>query len=153
MKKLVREVLKQLEPEIKYSINAENLILGTIAQESAYGKYREQLGGGPAKGVCQIEPNTFNDIINNYLKYRPHILHKVAQISGVLAPQSDDLIHNDKLSICICRIHYLRIKESIPKDLIGWANYWKKYYNTIKGKGTINEFIKNYELYVINDKN
>ena len=28
------------------------------------------------------------------------------------------------------------------------AHYWKLYYNTPEGKGTVEEFIKNYELLV-----
>ena len=148
MQKLVENVLRQLEPEIKYSTNAKNLILGTIAQESAYGKYIKQLSCGIAKGICQIEPNTFNDIIDNYLEYRPHIWNKITKISGILVPNSNDLIENDKLSICMCRVIYLRKKEPIPNDLIGWARYWKQYYNTILGKGTEAEFIKNYNKYI-----
>ena len=153
MRKLVHDTLIALEPEIKYSLNAENLVLGTIAQESAYGKYREQLGSGIAKGICQIEPDTFNDIIDNYLEYRPHIWNKIAKISSVLAPKSDDLVLNDRLSICMCRVAYLRQKEPIPNDLYGWARYWKRHYNTMLGKGTEAEFIKNYHRYVIDDEN
>ena len=153
IRKLVHEILKQLEPEIPYSLEAENLICGTIAQESAYGKYREQLGSGIAKGICQIEPATFNDMIETYLKYRPAIWNKIIQISGVSDPQSDDLINNDKLSICMCRVRYRRVKDPIPSDLFGWARFWKKHYNTHLGKGTEAEFIKNYHRYVKEDEN
>ena len=46
IRELVHETLKQLEPEIPYSMDAENLICGTIAQESAYGNYRRQRTNG-----------------------------------------------------------------------------------------------------------
>lgn len=148
IRKLVHETLKQLEPEIPYSMDTENLICGTIAQESAYGKYRRQIGGGPALGIPQMEPATFHSIVDDYLDYRPHIWNKIAQISNVLSPNSNDLVDNDKLAICMCRVQYYRQKEAIPKDLVGWARYWKKYYNTYKGKGTVEEFINNYNKYV-----
>ena len=153
IRELVHETLKQLEPEIPYSMDAENRICGTIAQESAYGNYRRQIGGGPALGIVQMEPNTFCDIIDNYLDYRPHIWNRIAQISGVLSPNPNDLVNNDKLAICMCRIQYYRQKEAIPKDLVGWARFWKKHYNTHLGKGTEAEFIKNYDRYVKEDEN
>ena len=60
-----------------------------------------------------------------------------------------ELIENDILSTCIARVHYLRRKEAIPKDLEGQARYWKQYYNTPKGKGTVEEYIRNYKKYVL----
>ncbi|MHC5804382.1 hypothetical protein ACYTX7_09245, partial [Streptococcus pyogenes] len=55
-----------------YSEAADQLILGTIFQESR-AKYLKQLGNGPALGVIQMEPNTYNDIWDNYLKYKPEL--------------------------------------------------------------------------------
>ena len=92
-------------------------------------------------------------MIETYLKYRPAIWNKIIQISGVSDPQSDDLINNDKLSICMCRVRYRRVKDPIPSDLFGWARFWKKHYNTYLGKGTEAEFIKNYHRYVKVDEN
>jgi len=149
MRQLVNEVLKQLEPQIKYSIDAENLVLGTIAQESAYGKYRKQLGSGPALGICQIEPNTFNDIVSNFLKYKPELSTKIKQISQVSAFNSNDLYLNDRLSICMCRCAYFRQKEAIPNTVEGYAALWKLRYNTPLGAGTEKEFIENYHRYVV----
>jgi len=148
MRELVNEVLHKLEPEIKYSIQAENLILGTGAHESMGWTKRKQMGGGPALGLFQMEPNTFNDIVNNYLRYHPNIVEKIKQIAKTNVLSSVDLINNDKLAICMCRVHYLRVPEPIPNDLSGWAKYWKKWYNTAKGRGTEQEFIKNYKRYI-----
>lgn len=136
-----------------YSPDSANLVLGTIAQESAYGKYRKQLGGGPALGICQIEPGTFYDIVNNYLKYRPELIDKIKKVAEVEQLSVNDLYLNDRLSICMCRVHYLRVPEKMPTTIEGYARYWKRYYNTIKGKGTEVEFVRNYYLYVMNDNN
>lgn len=151
MRTLVKDTLKQLEPEIKYSLDAENLILGTIAQESAYGKYRRQLGGGPALGITEMEPATFNDILTNYLKYKPALKEKITRICHVGAFSAIDLINNDKLAICMCRVHYLRVKYKLPTSLIRYAAYWKLFYNTRKGKGTMKEFVHNYKFYVLGE--
>lgn len=132
-----------------FSEDAVNLLMGTCAQESAMGKYRRQLGGGPALGIFQMEPATFRDIVNNYLNYKPALRDKVLAVSGVDGFNPDDLVFNDRLAVCMTRVHYLRVPEKIPSGLEGWARYWKKYYNTPKGKGTEYEFVCNYKRYCV----
>jgi len=133
----------------KYSPNAVNLILGTIAQESAFGKYRRQLGSGIALGICQIEPNTFYDIIDNYLRYKPELRLKVLEVSGLFELNHEELVNNDRLSIAMCRVFYSRFPEALPSTVDGMAKLWKYRYNTKYGKGTEEEFIKNYNKYVL----
>ena len=145
MRQLVENTLKAIG---HYKPEAAELILGTCAQESAYGKYRKQLGGGPALGIFQCEPATFNDIFENYLIYKSELLGKIIEISKIKRINPEDLVDNDVLATCICRVHYLRIREAIPKDLPGWARYYKQYYNTPMGKATEEQFISNYHKYV-----
>lgn len=151
MKRLVEDTLRLFEPEIKFTQDAANLILGTIAQESSYGKYRKQLGNGPALGIAQMEPNTFKDICENYLKYHPDITSKIKEICRVTVLNPTDLINNDRLAICMTRVHYLRYKEAIPNTVEGYARLWKKRYNTPLGAGTETEFIHNYKFYVMKE--
>ena len=40
---------------------------------------------------------------------------------------------NDKFAILMARLHYMRVSEKIPDNIISIADYYKKYYNTIKG--------------------
>lgn len=133
-----------------YTPDSANLILGTIAQESAYGKYRKQING-PALGICQMEPATFNDIVNNFLKYHPDIVERIKSVCHVNVLSAPDMVSNDQLAICMCRVHYLRQKGAIPTTIEGYAQYWKQWYNTPLGKGTEQEFIRNYHLHVLND--
>jgi len=146
MKELIEDTIKRLD---LYKPEVVELLLGTCAQESAFGKYRRQLGGGPALGIFQCEPATFNDIIENFLVYKSELMAKIIKISGVSRLNAKELIENDILATCIARVHYLRRKEAIPKDLEGQARYWKQYYNTPKGKGTVEEYIRNYKKYVL----
>jgi hypothetical protein len=145
MRKLVTDTLKALN---LYSAEAVELMLGTAAQESAYGKYRRQLGNGPALGIFQMEPNTFYDICINFLAYKPELRAKILKVSGIEKLDAKDLETNDVLATCMCRVHYYRVKTPVPVDLQGWAGYWKQYYNTQHGKGTDVEFIRNYNKYV-----
>jgi hypothetical protein len=47
-------------------------------------------------------------------------------------------------------MRYLVVPEALPKedDIKALASYWKKYYNTIHGKGTVSGAISNYNNYV-----
>lgn len=146
LRKLISDTLQGIG---LYSEDAVSLLMGTCAQESALGKYRRQLGGGPALGVFQMEPATFRDICENFLRYKPELQDKVKRVSGVEFFDAGDLVDNDRLAVCFARVHYLRVKESIPGDLRGWARYWKRYYNTPLGKGTEEEFIANFKRCVV----
>jgi hypothetical protein len=116
------------------------LISGTIAQESQFGTYLKQLGNGPALGICQTELVTFNDLLNRYGKFFKIIeTFKFEQLEWDL-----------RASIIMCRVKYYSVPGFPEDSLQGIANYWKKYYNTIYGSGTIEEFIKNYSKYVGN---
>lgn len=131
-----------------YSENAVELIMGTFAQESNF-KYTRQIGGGPALGYGQMEPATFNDIIANYLKYKPELMGKIMKACGIVTFKPEILVDNIPLIICMTRIHYLRVSEPLPsyRDVWAMAEYWKKYYNTTLGKGKVEEFVDNYKRY------
>jgi len=151
MFKLVQDTLQELSPEIKYTLDSAYLVWGTGAHESAGWQYRRQLGAGPAKGFWQMEPFTFYDLVENYLAYRPKLAEKIKKVAGVEEFIAEDLVNNDKLAICMCRVKYLQVKEAIPRDLEGWARYYKKYYNTPLGKATEEDFINNYEEYSLRE--
>ncbi len=126
------------------SENVIDLIVGTACVESECGKYIKQING-PACGIFQIEPNTAKDIQNNYIKYRENLkeLHNLLYIKKLTLEQN--LMYNLAYQIFICRVFYLRIKEPVPNDIKDIANYWKKYYNTYLGKGTVEAFINKKE--------
>jgi hypothetical protein len=50
---------------------------------------------------------------------------------------------NIAFAICMCRVHYRRVPKALPKlfDKPSFASYWKKYYNTKLGAGTIQKFL------------
>lgn len=91
LRNLIRRVLIGIGG---YSEEAENLLMGTAAQESALGEYIRQLGNGPALGIFQMEPETFDDIVRNYLSYRPDLCRKVLIVSGVINLKSEYLEYN-----------------------------------------------------------
>lgn len=138
----------------RYSLEAVNLLLGTAAQESDFGTNLHQIGGGPGKGVFQMEPATEEDIWVNYLRYNAALRHKVIDISGVTGPNPLALEGNLIYQICMARLHYYRVPEPLPgpDDILAMAKYYKKFFNTYKGKGTISQFEKKYQRYVLKER-
>jgi hypothetical protein len=129
------------------------LMLGTAIQESGLSA-RVQYGGGPALGLFQMEPNTHNDIWNNFLKYRSALAAAVQAFLAGSPQASATLQNNDRYAAAMARVHYNRMgqivgKEPLPKagDIPGMAAYWKAYYNTPQGGGTAAQFVGNWEAY------
>lgn len=167
---IIRPALKHLDPEIPYSMAAENLLMGTCAQESRMGQFLVQLDNGPAKGIFQMEDATHDDIndekglFDNYLMYRGaidakvdclRIIPSVIDCDDVLKMGSDDydsinLTGNLYYAAAMCRVHYYRVPMRLPdKDNVPeMGHYWKMYYNTPEGAGTVEEFVRNYNRFV-----
>lgn len=147
-KYIIRPALQYLEME---SDAAVNLLLGTCAQESEMGRHVRQIGGGPAIGIYQIEPKTHDDVFYNYLVYHDDLMKKIHhwQLGG---NRSEHLSSSIFYQTMIARLIYYRRPEKLPEadDVKGLANYWKQYYNTPVGHGTVEQFLRNYQLHVRN---
>ncbi len=140
---VVRPALKEIN---LWSQAAENLVMGTAAQESRL-EYLKQLGGGPALGLFQVEPVTYNDYWDNFITYRNGLHASILRsVQAAKKPPANRVVWDLKYAAIMCRVHYRRVSAPLPEasDLPGLAAYWKKYYNTPLGKGTETEFKENY---------
>ncbi len=129
-----------------HSQPAEELLLGTIAQESGGGRYVAQLQG-PALGICQMEPATHDDIWNNYLGYRDELAERLLNAVGAgNRPSAERLAWDLRYAVALARLHYYRASEALPAadDVQGQADYWKRHYNTAAGAGTPAEYVDSY---------
>lgn len=143
-------VLRYLEPEIPYSEEAVTLMLGTAAQESRF-HYIDQTtpGPGPAYGLFQVERTTEQWLWDSYINKTPSLKAKVESLLADWPNDRMTQMHcNLAYSVAIARIRYRVVKAPIPTTLDGIAKYYKKYYNTYKGKATPAEFLSNYKRYV-----
>lgn len=148
IRNLISETLKELD---LYSDSAVELIMMTFAAESNLGEYLSQTNG-PAIGIGQCEPSTHDDIMYRWLPSKPALLDRVTDFIIEHVGSSYDsatLEYNLKYAILITRLHYLRFKAPLPEstDIEGLAAYYKKYYNTYLGKGTVSGAVKKYKLY------
>ena len=141
LKDLIERVLNRIE---LYSPEASDLVFKTLKVESLL-KYVRQIKG-IAVGFGQCEPWVAVDICKNYLKYRPDLMKQVADTANVklsyfTLPKEEDwawiLETNLAAMISFCRLHYRRIPKPLPKQNLDeqWI-YYKKYYNTERGKAT-----------------
>lgn len=142
-----------------YSVEAIDLLMLTAAQESHLGKYIQQLGNGPARGIFQMEPKTLQDLYDNFLKYNKQKAD-VLQSFRTSCSLETDLTGNLLFQIAAARLQYYRKPEKLPakKDfddgfeyITDLAKCWKAHWNTKLGKGTVQEAVQNYYKYVINE--
>ena len=132
------------------------LMVGTVATESAF-RHRRQIGGGPALGLFQIEPDTAAGIYMSYLRYNPDRYQRMMRIcfglgsAPFFVPEIGDMEEllrlYDDYSACLARLNYLRWPEAIPKSLAGQAAYYKKYHNTVAGKGSVEKYLRDWEAH------
>ena len=145
VKNLIERVLKKMD---LYSPEAAELVYKTGKVERGY-EYLKQIKG-PSRGLFRCESWVAVDICKNYLAYRKGLMRKVAdatkvKLSYFVEPKEEDwsyiLETNIAAQIAMCRLHYRRIPKPLPSSLEGQAKYWKKYYNSMAGRGTVEDFL------------
>lgn len=140
-----------IEPALEtiglWSKAAEELVLGTFCHESKCGYSLVQIGGGPALGPGQMEPRTFWDIDDNYLKFQPALKERVLRTCKDFVPE--EMIWNLRFAAAMCRVHYRRVRAPLPPvgNIRAQADYWKEHYNTRLGAGTVQEYLDNWRKY------
>ncbi len=144
---IVEPVLSKLRV---YSKGAEELLVFTCAAESLGGTLLQQVKG-PALGIYQMEPNTYTDIWVNYIRARNQLATLMALHFGCnKIPDVERMIYDLHYATAMARIHYLRMPGNLPdaKDIDGLWDYYKKYYNTEKGKAKKEDSIKKYQDFI-----
>lgn len=142
---VIRPTLKELN---LHSDQAERLVLGTACQESECGRWLYQLNNGPARGIYQCELATLKDIFASFLPSRPDLLAILKGWVGDNTYWEQELVWNLRFATAICRLHYLRVKEPIPDNLPGQAQYYKLFYNTPLGKATEEQYIASWRRFI-----
>ncbi len=130
----VWDTLYAVDPPIA-SGAAVPLVLGTIAHESDFGRFLWQVQG-PARGCCQMEEPTFDWLKDVYADKYPIVSKFVFS-----------RIHSDlRMAVIMCRLRYRVVPHPLPSgdSIDDLAAYWKKWYNTELGAGTVEQFKASY---------
>ena len=117
---------------------AIRLLSMVAAHESGGFKYVKQIRG-PAVSLFQIDPDTLKDLVS-HVETKKYTLPKCTP---------SDLIFNVSLSVGYARVFFLRFKDPVPdkNDIMGMARYAKRYWNTFKGKATVEDYYNAYRRY------
>lgn len=147
---VIRPVLERMDLAIAglKSSGAEELLIGTAAQESQLGRSLRQHPTGPARGIYQMEPATLNDLLT-WLRGREALLKAVLDWSSPEMTIGAQVAGNLYLATAIARANYYRKPFAMPghDDVDGLAAAWKQWWNTPLGAGTVEQFVSNYRRY------
>lgn len=137
--------------------DAAHLLLLTCAQETQLGKYLVQakinFSGGI--GIYQMQAPTFHYIWDNQVAPYAAVRAKIKLYIGYdNKPAIQRLATDLSLATIMARLFYHRVEEPLPNcnDMKAVATYYKKYWNTERGKATVEEAMANYVLYVSDAK-
>lgn len=126
--------------------NAFNLLVETAAAETLGGVYRAPVRYNYGVGLCQFDKKGFDEVKTRITKNRRGtILH--AFNVDIKKVEYRELAYSPLLSLLFCRLLYLLKPGKIPGDLQGRAAYWKKFYNSTAGAGTVEGYIKKVNNY------
>lgn len=134
----IKELITEIASKYAWGANFTDLynaLFEIIATESDFGHAKDTTRES-GEGLTQFDKVTFNE------------LYSQAQLEKRLPSDLQgltyyDLRKNPKFSIFMARYFlFKRIPHKIPSTIQGRAEDWKKYYNTIYGKGTVTHYQK-----------
>lgn len=144
-------IIKSTLNDLKmYSENAEELLVFTCAAESVGGTYLKQVSGR-ALGIYQMEPETYNDIWQNYIQKKPSIgMILFSNFNSIFMPSEEIMIYDLRFATAMARLFYHRIPHPLPNknDPNEIWEYYKQYYNTEKGKAEKHSSISKYLQFI-----
>lgn len=123
------------------------LVLATGMVESLYEhvdqKDRTVERPGPAYGPFQMEQATHDDLWT-WLGYRRELAEKVRRWMILGQDNVSQMQGNWYYAAIMCRLLYFRVPQKLPPygDALRMAQFWKRYYNTEHGSGTIQGFLQ-----------
>ena len=127
---------------------ASKLLMMTATHESMGFRYRAQVGG-PALSYFQIEPNTLNDLYENYLVFRPERQALLDKYLPEGMSREEALENKDDYACAAARLQYSRVPAALPtvSDDEALAKYAKQYWNTELGAATWQKYLDDFNRY------
>jgi hypothetical protein len=118
--------------------NAKLLLMETALAETNYGNTPD-LTPNSDFGVFQFTQTGLNAVKGVSTDIKAKIRKRYGVEIDKLTTAS--LAFNPLASTICARLYYLTIPAAIPNTLQGRAEYWKKYYNSSLGAGTVQGYI------------
>lgn len=132
--------------------NLKHLVIETAITETLLGKSKYNYSAVNYRnyGIMQIRTETAKDVMWWLGIVDKETLKQVKALYDKRLSLKDNLLYNVKFSIAICAQYYLRRNSNIINEtssLAQRAKQWKKIYNTHKGVGSANGYIKRVNQY------
>lgn len=145
LERVVRPALRAM-PSLPMGAHVEQILLMIAAHESDGFHFLYQRPDGPAIGLWQMEPFTFEDL-------RDRVAPKVPGVHafcGGMVPTKWELAGNLFLACAYARLKLYASPGALPGRDEKWAQarYAKQFYNSPKGKATVEKYVRAYETQV-----
>ena len=147
---VIRPTLKHLN---LWSQTAENLLLGTAAQETSLGEHLK-MDNHRALGIYQITPRMHRNIWDNFLSTQPELASKVRGLASqheFLQHPHAELATNLSYATAVALMVYLRRGKPLPAhpkdDPKRLGRCWHNNFHS-KPQGSVDEFVNHYNTLV-----
>ncbi|MBO9492238.1 hypothetical protein J7384_17890 [Endozoicomonas sp. G2_1] len=120
---------------------APTMMLETGCVETGLGTFRDRHPLKLGIGWTQIDKGTFEWLKKKYQS--GDIASKVYDSFGISIAHIKyvELAYNPLLAAIFCRLRYWTVPEVIPGTREARASYWKRFYNTKSGKGSVEHYL------------
>ncbi len=136
---LAKEMIAKVCDCLGGNVHGADLVLETAYAETGLGTIKDRtLKAG--MGICQFDNMPFYDVKSRSMRYRNKIKNELG--IDIALVHWEHLRYNPYLSFLFCRLKYLLVSEKIPDTIEQRAKYWKKYYNSYLGTGTVKHYLK-----------
>lgn len=125
----------------------ERALMEIAAVETQYGDFPDRHPATLGVGLTQFDQIGFDNVVQRTRsRHKKRMLDMLGYELDTL--QLADLAYDPLLALAMTRLKYLLIPEEIPDTVEGRARYWKKYYNTELGKGTVQHYLDSVKLHL-----
>ncbi len=122
------------------------IMVETAAAETQCGTLVDPTKRGAGRGLFQCDDLPFADTINRSKRTDLELIRSRFGIDMSVVKASD-LDYSPLLAAIVCRLFYMLRPGSIPATVEERAAYWKKYYNTALGAGTVEHYLESAKRY------
>jgi hypothetical protein len=119
---------------------AVRLLFETAAAETGCGTIPDRTRHGAGRGLFQCDEVAFNDVVRRVRDRHVEAVGREFDFN-VRELRHRDLNVSPLAACVVARLFYMLRPEAIPLSLKGRAEYWKKFYNTVAGKGSAADYI------------
>ena len=136
----LKEIAKETAEKYSYGANKDNLykmLLETAIVETNAGRAAMDTNRDYGRSIMQLDKVGYDEA----LRIRQKKGDKNFEYEVYKGYMSDELQKNPRFAMYLARMFYLGKSEPIPSTLENRALYWKRYYNTLLGAGSVEKYL------------